>query len=47
MPCGISPGGTWQKRGFSSLNGCDIVMSIDSGEVLDAEQTVSKTFTFR
>ena len=35
--CGISCDGTWQKRGYSSQNGCVIVMSIDSGKVLDAE----------
>ncbi|XP_068672674.1 uncharacterized protein [Montipora foliosa] len=35
--CGVSCDGTWQKRGYSSQNGCVIVMSIDSGRVLDAE----------
>ena len=34
---GISCDGTWKKRGYSSQNGCVIVMSIDSGKVLDAE----------
>ena len=35
--CSISCEGTWQKRGFSSQNACMIVMSIDSGKVLNAE----------
>ena len=35
--CGVSCDGTWQKRGYSSQNGCVIVMSIDTGKVLDAE----------
>ena len=35
--CGVSCDGTWQKRGFTSLNGCVAVLSIESGKVLDAE----------
>ena len=35
--CGVSCDGTWQKRGHSSQNGCMIIMSIDSGKVLDVE----------
>ncbi|GBN05699.1 hypothetical protein AVEN_95474-1 [Araneus ventricosus] len=35
--CGVSVGGTWQRRGYSSLNGCTTVISIDTGKVLDAE----------
>ena len=35
--CGVSCDGTWQKRGYSSQNGCEIVMSIDTSKVLDAE----------
>ena len=35
--CGVSCDGTWQKREYSSQNGCVIVMSIDTGKVLDAE----------
>ena len=35
--CGVSCDGTWQRRGFSSLNGCIAVLSIESGKVLDAE----------
>ena len=34
---GVSCDGTWQRRGFSSLNGCVAVLSIESGKVLDAE----------
>ena len=35
--CGISCDGTWQKREYSSQNGCVIVCSVKSGKVLDAE----------
>ena len=33
----ISCDGTWQKRGFTSLNGAVVVMSIETGKVLDIE----------
>ena len=33
----ISCDGTWQKRGFTSLNGAVIIMSTDTGKVLDVE----------
>ena len=33
----ISCDGTWQKRGFTSLNGDVIIMSTDTGKVLDVE----------
>ncbi|GFV76224.1 uncharacterized protein TNCV_4673131 [Trichonephila clavipes] len=35
--CGVSVDGTWQRRGYSSSNGCVSVISIDSGKVLDVE----------
>ncbi|GFU70655.1 uncharacterized protein TNCV_528081 [Trichonephila clavipes] len=35
--CGVSVDGTWQRRGYSSLNGCVSVISRDSGKVLDVE----------
>ncbi|GFW32651.1 uncharacterized protein TNCV_3678991 [Trichonephila clavipes] len=35
--CGVSVDGTWQRRGYSSLNGCVSVITIDSGKVLDVE----------
>ena len=35
--CGVSCDGTWQRRGYSSLNGCISVLSIDTGKVLDCE----------
>ncbi|GFX65521.1 uncharacterized protein TNCV_4735661 [Trichonephila clavipes] len=34
---GESVDGTWQRRGYSSLNGCESVILIDSGKVLDVE----------
>ena len=33
----VSCDGTWQRRGFSSLNGCYTAMSLDSGKVIDTE----------
>ena len=35
--CGVSCDGTWQRRGFSSLNGCVTVISMDTGKCLDVE----------
>ena len=34
---GVSVDGTWQKRGFTSLNGADAAISIEIGRVLDGE----------
>ena len=33
----VSCGGTWQRRGFSSLNGAVACVSMDTGKVLDIE----------
>ena len=38
----VSYDGTWHHRGFKSSQGVGIVISIDTGEILDAE-VVSKT----
>ncbi|GFU51757.1 uncharacterized protein TNCV_1202931 [Trichonephila clavipes] len=35
--CGVSVDGTWQKRGYSSLNGCVSTIPADSGKILDIE----------
>ncbi|GFS79181.1 uncharacterized protein TNCV_4408751 [Trichonephila clavipes] len=35
--CGVSVDGTWQKHGYSSLNGCVSTISVDSGKILDIE----------
>ena len=35
--CGVSVNGTWQRRGYSSLNGCVAAISIDTGKVIDIE----------
>ena len=35
--CGISCDDTWQRRGFSSLNGCVTAISMDTGKVVDVE----------
>ena len=37
VDAGISNDGTWQKRGFSSLNGDVATLSIDTGKGLDIE----------
>ena len=36
---GVSLDGTWQKRGFTSLNGAVACISIDTGRILDIEIT--------
>ena len=33
----ISCDGTWQRRGFSSLNGCVTAISMETGKILDVE----------
>ena len=38
----VSFDGTWHHRGFTSSHGVDIVMSVDTGKVLDAT-VISKT----
>ena len=38
----VSCDGTWQKRGFQSLNGVFAVLSVDNGKVLDVE-AISRT----
>eukprot|EP00795_Rhopilema_esculentum_P007254 gene7254-12939_t len=35
--CGVSVDGSWQKRGFVSLNGCVSAISMDTGKVVDVE----------
>ncbi|GFW43304.1 uncharacterized protein TNCV_2923521 [Trichonephila clavipes] len=37
ISCGGSVDGTWQRRGYSSLNDCAADISIDTGKVLDTE----------
>nr|XP_047137518.1 uncharacterized protein LOC124814020 [Hydra vulgaris] len=37
LDVGVSCDGTWQRRGFSSLNGVFAALSMDSGKVLDVE----------
>ena len=34
---GVSVDGSWQRRGFSSLNGVVTVISIENGKILDTE----------
>ena len=33
----VSCDGSWQKRGYSSLNGVIMVISMDNGKILDIE----------
>ncbi|GFX99662.1 uncharacterized protein TNCV_3053191 [Trichonephila clavipes] len=37
VKCGISVDGTWQRRGYTSMNGCVAATSVDTGKVLDIE----------
>ncbi|GFW65509.1 uncharacterized protein TNCV_1776531 [Trichonephila clavipes] len=37
VKCGISVDGTWQRRGYTSMNGCAAAISVDTGKVLDIE----------
>ena len=34
---GVTVDGTWQRRGYTSLNGVVVAMYVDSGKVLDIE----------
>ncbi|GFV84786.1 uncharacterized protein TNCV_4297681 [Trichonephila clavipes] len=37
VECGFSVDGTWQRRGYSSMNGCVAALSVDTGKVVDIE----------
>ncbi|GFX85919.1 uncharacterized protein TNCV_2473211 [Trichonephila clavipes] len=37
VECSISVDGTWQRRGYSSMNGCVAALSVDTGKVVDIE----------
>ncbi|GFY23249.1 uncharacterized protein TNCV_3764871 [Trichonephila clavipes] len=37
IKCGISVDGTWQRRGYTSMNGCVAAISVDTGKMLDIE----------
>ncbi|GFX54906.1 uncharacterized protein TNCV_3318231 [Trichonephila clavipes] len=37
VECGISVDGTWQRRGYSSMNGCVAALSVCTGKVVDIE----------
>lgn len=37
IKCGVSVDGTWQRRGYTSMNGCVAAISVDTGKVLDLE----------
>ncbi|GFV85403.1 uncharacterized protein TNCV_3772281 [Trichonephila clavipes] len=37
VECGISVDGTWQRRGYSSMNECVAALSVDTGKVVDIE----------
>ena len=37
VKCDASCDGTWQRRGFSSLNGCVTAISMDTGKILDVD----------
>ncbi|GFX88756.1 histone-lysine N-methyltransferase SETMAR [Trichonephila clavipes] len=37
VKCGILVDGTWQRRSYTSMNGCVAAISVDTGKVLDIE----------
>lgn len=37
IECGVSVDGTWQRRGYTSMNGCVTAISIHTGKVVDVE----------
>ena len=37
VDAGVSCDGSWQRRGFSSLNGVVTAISIDTGKILDTK----------
>ena len=37
VDCAVSCDGSWQRRGFSSLNGYITAISMDTGKIVDAE----------
>ncbi|GFU82537.1 uncharacterized protein TNCV_4869201 [Trichonephila clavipes] len=47
VECGISVDGTWQRRGYSSMNGCVAALSVDTGKVVDIEIMSSYCPTYR
>ncbi|GFX16635.1 transposable element Tcb2 transposase [Trichonephila clavipes] len=47
VECGISVDGTWQRRGYSSMNGCVAALSVDTGKVVDIEIMASYCPTCR
>ncbi|GFV26428.1 uncharacterized protein TNCV_4308271 [Trichonephila clavipes] len=47
VECGISVDGTWQRRGYSSMNGCVAALSVDTGKVVDIEIMSSYCLTCR
>ncbi|GFS97553.1 uncharacterized protein NPIL_65851 [Nephila pilipes] len=45
--CGVSVDGTWQRRGYTSMNGCVAALSIGTGKVVDIEIMSSYCPTYR
>ena len=37
LDIGVSVDGTWQKRGFTSINGAVVAISLNSGKVVDVD----------
>ncbi|GFT89656.1 uncharacterized protein TNCV_3137471 [Trichonephila clavipes] len=42
VECGISVDGTWQRRGYSSMNGCVAALSVDTGLYISVKDTYGK-----
>ncbi|GFV79663.1 uncharacterized protein TNCV_1724881 [Trichonephila clavipes] len=47
LPQPFSVDGTWQRRGYFSMNGCVAALSVDTGKVVDIEIMSSYCPTFR
>ncbi|GFX93046.1 uncharacterized protein TNCV_139901 [Trichonephila clavipes] len=44
VECGISVDGTWQRRDYSSMNGCVAALSVDTGKVVDIEINIMSSY---
>ena len=38
---------TWQRRGFSSLNGCVTAISMDTGTILEVEPLIKQSHGYK
>ena len=38
---------TWQRRGFSSLNGCVTAIGMDTGKILEVEPLIKQSHGYK